>query len=178
MNFDAILPEFEERLRRFFSKRGFTGEESRELAQITLTKAWQHRGGFAGKDERTLAAWIFRIARNTSSNYLRDKEKDRGKLIYDAEDGDAEDLIYPPERASQLEGLIEEEARRHLEQAVDALPEQMRRCRVLRIYQNRSYKEIARLMKVDINTVKSHISQGKQKVTSRMERVFNQSGVK
>ena len=56
-----------------------------------------------------------------------------------------------------------------MRQAIEKLPEQMRKCMVLRIYQELAYREIATVMKIKIDTVKAHLFQGRAKLKEMLE---------
>jgi RNA polymerase sigma-70 factor, ECF subfamily len=54
------------------------------------------------------------------------------------------------------------------------LPEQMRRCTELRVIHDFSYKEIAELMEISINTVKAHLHQAKKELSERLKPYFGE----
>src|SRR6185295_123541 len=63
-----------------------------------------------------------------------------------------------------LAGLLADEQVGRLRQALQDLPPQMRRCVLLRIDQNLKYREIAGVMQISIDTVKSQLSQARDRL--------------
>ena len=57
-----------------------------------------------------------------------------------------------------------------MRRAVRDLPEQMRECLTLRLYHELSYREIAMVMKVTVDTVKTHLFQARRRSRRRPDR--------
>ena len=68
----------------------------------------------------------------------------------------------------QLDAVLLKERRGQLEEAIRELPRQMRRCLVLRVYRELSYREIATALKLSIDTVKAHLFQARKKLKERL----------
>jgi RNA polymerase sigma-70 factor (ECF subfamily) len=64
------------------------------------------------------------------------------------------------------------EQRAVLRQALAELPPKMRRCVLLRIDQDLKYREIAALLRVSIETVKSQLSQARDRLEAEVGRYF------
>lgn len=67
-------------------------------------------------------------------------------------------------RESPLDQALRSERREVLRRAIEELPDQMRRCTELRVYQDLSYREIAAVMRRSIETVKVHLFQARKKL--------------
>ena len=75
---------------------------------------------------------------------------------------------------------MEQDRKRALEQAIRTLPEDMRAAIVLRDIQGYSYDEIADILSVNVGTIKSRISRGREKlreILSEHTELFEQSNV-
>jgi RNA polymerase sigma-70 factor (ECF subfamily) len=59
-----------------------------------------------------------------------------------------------------------------LREALAELPEQMRQCVRLRLKDDLKYKEIAEVMKISIETVKTHLHHAKKRLRPRLEPHF------
>ena len=59
-----------------------------------------------------------------------------------------------------------------LRKAVGEMPAQMRRCVLLRVYQDLKYREIAEVMGIKLDTVKAHLGQAR----ARLERELGDGG--
>ncbi len=62
--------------------------------------------------------------------------------------------------------MISSERRRLLKSAIDELPPQMRRCVLLRVYQDMSYRDIAAAADVSVSTAKSQVSLARGRLRS------------
>ena len=154
---------------RFFAGRGFPLEECRDLAQETFLRAVRGRESF--RWDSTVRTYVRRIASNVAHNSIRRRKAGKRDGREVPLDG-VKDSIGRPVDVSDLlrnsptplEIALVKERRRLLRQALDGLPPQMRRCILLRIDQDRQYQEIADLLQLSINTVKSHLHEGKKRL--------------
>lgn len=159
----------------FFLKRGFPVEECRDLTQETFVRVLKYKDQL--RSESSVGRWILRIAANVWKNELRwwsAEKRDAAEISLDRQPDDrspapAEGLKSP--RPGALEILLSREQSELLRQAVDRLPPQMRRCLRLRIDQEMKYREIAAVMQLNVNTVKSQVSQGQQRLKAVLEKL-------
>ncbi|MCG8462279.1 MAG: RNA polymerase sigma factor, partial [Holophagales bacterium] len=82
---------------------------------------------------------------------------------------DVEASTAPPQDpADPLSSLVKKEQRRAMRDTIAELPEKMRQCLTLRLDQELSYAEIAVVMRLEINTVKAHLFQARQRLSERL----------
>jgi RNA polymerase sigma factor (sigma-70 family) len=85
--------------------------------------------------------------------------------------GDEESRMdLPASELDPLDEMIEQSGREELARALDELPEQMRRCCLLRYGRGLKYKEIAEELGISIETVKAHLFQGRKRLLSILRR--------
>jgi len=126
-----------------------------DMMQETLTKAWANRSSFArGTNMR---AWLYRILRNTYFNHLRQRRRE----VPDP-DGALTALLHTP---AEQPGKIE---LREVTQAMQTLSPTQRQAMILIGAQGMSYKQVARLQRVNIGTVKSRLARARQAVARSM----------
>lgn len=166
---------------RFFARRGFPPEDCHDLTQETFVRVYSGISSFRG--EARFETWLFSIATNTYRKALRydgaEKRAGHEVPLEEPEGGvrsevevSREGASAPGEGAAPLESILEEERRLALRQAVTGLPDQMRRCVVLRIYQDMPYREIADALQVSIETVKAHLFQARKRLKSELAETF------
>jgi len=161
----------------FFLNRGIPCEEARDLTQETFLRVYQSMSGFRG--EASFETWMFQIATNLWRNHVRGKHAEKRaaqevSLEAAAEEGHQLPLDRPlPGRTPQagpLDGVLAGEQRDVLRKALADLPPKMRRCLLLRIDQDLKYREIAELLRVSIETVKSQLSQARDRLEAEVGR--------
>jgi RNA polymerase sigma factor (sigma-70 family) len=162
---------FRRRIFNFFAARGFSADECTELTQETFVRVFLGIGRL--QDATRFGIWLFEIAANIYRNELR--RRSAGKR--DAFEESIEDLMQP-EAAGRSEAIaaltaktpdplddtLRSERLQSLRIELSLLPPQMRRCVYLRLYQDLKYREIAALMRISIETVKSHLHQAQERL--------------
>ena len=118
-----------------------------------------YRGLAQFRFECAFSSWVYRIAFRCCVDIQRkrrdipiDPLEGQGLLERNAEAGVAERI----------------EQKTVLKQALQRLPEEMRQALVLREYCDYSYEEIARLLKIEVGTVKSRLSRARQLLKKRL----------
>ncbi len=180
-SFRRVFKTFYRPIFRFFEKRGFSIDVCHDLTQETFLRVYNGMEGFRG--EAPFEAWLFQIAANTYRNALRHKdaqkragthlsiveadqrqEQSAGEIRSDALTDDAE--------RDPLNNVLRNERLSILRESVSSLPEQMRRCVELRVYQDLSYQEIALLMRISVETVKAHLHQARKQLKTKIALVM------
>lgn len=153
----AALRTLDERLRprllRYFHEAPFTREDAEDLVQSTLLLVFQHVRGLEQEDR--FVGWLFAIARNVKITASERRRAER-RVLVGGEDG------LPGAGASAGDGLEEAERRGAVRAAIDALPPRQRQCLSLRVRDELSYEEIARLLRLNVLTVRNHITEAKK----------------
>ena len=161
-NFKHLFARYYPPLKSFFGKRGLSQEECNDLIQETFINIFQGIGRF--QHDARFDTWLYRIATNIWKNTLRARatqKRDAAEVELGAE------VAHTSGPDPEQEALTEEEARlerQALRRELDRLPPRMRRCLLLRIDQGMKYREIAEVLGVAINTVKSLLHEGKKRL--------------
>ena len=61
-----------------------------------------------------------------------------------------------------------------LKDSLDALPDQAKKCLILKYFHELSYNEIAEFLDVSVNTVKTHLKRGLQMLRERFKVAANE----
>ncbi len=130
-----------------------------DVVQDSVARGLNYFASFRGGDAR---AWLMRIVRNTAYTLLATRQKE-GKLV-EPHEASSEDLILEladpaldPEQA-----LLKKEQVRQIDEALLALPAELRECLLLKEVEELSYKEIAQITGVPIGTVMSRLWRARQ----------------
>ena len=164
--FKALFEAYHRPLQRFFARKGFDPHDALDLTQETFVGIYTGLKGL--RDEDRFEPWLYQIATTTYLKKLRSAAtaKRTGHEIPHDEAG----MVHEATRsaARQLDRVLDDERKQIMRRAIRDLPDQMRRCLVLRTYQQLSYKEIAIVMKLKIDTVKAHLFQARARLKSQL----------
>lgn len=168
-NFEDHYLEHKDSIQRFFEKRG-CGEESQDLTQQTFLKAHVKKDQILNQE--SYKAWLFVIAKNNYRNYLRSKaaKKNQSDTISLSDNFSLipPQIDYQSRAHSPLNAILKKEHISEVEEALNQLPNQMRNCLFLFVFQNLKYKEIASILNLKLNTVKSHIFNAREKLKASL----------
>jgi RNA polymerase sigma-70 factor (ECF subfamily) len=164
-------------LYRFFSRRGFSHADCLELTQETFLGIYRGIGSFR-RDAR-FETWLFTVATNAWRKHLRrgaaDKRAGTEVALEGSADGDEPAReIADPGAVDPGEEPLRKERRRLLRQAIEKLPEQMRKCLILRVYHDLKYREIGAVLKLSPETVKAHLAQARRRLQEELGDYFRE----
>lgn len=166
-SFRFLFRSYHRSLQRFFAGKGLPADVCQDLTQETFFGVY--RGLEAYEDRMRFEAWLFRLATNTYRKRLRDAGAAKRSGHEMQIDGATEEEIGLWEPPGQLQAVLHEERRQTLRRVIRELPEQMRKCLTLRLYHELSYREIAVVMKLKIDTVKAHLFQARRRLREKLE---------
>ena len=174
LDFDRIFVRYFEATTYYFTRRGFSKEEGQELAQEVFLKAFQGRKLFRG--EADVKTWLYTIAANIYRNELRRRSagKRAGKEESLERDLETQDESVPTElpdldvSKDPYRRLEAKEQSRRMEETLKQLPPRMQRCLHLRFHEGLKYREIADVMQISIQTVKSTIHQARERLKEKL----------
>ncbi|WP_159997569.1 sigma-70 family RNA polymerase sigma factor [Roseomonas sp. 18066] len=125
-----------------------------DVVQEAVLRGLSYFGSFRGDDGR---AWFLRIVRNTAYTMLAARRQGEG-LAPQGEGLDDDAVLNLPDLADTPDAaLSRRQDAAQLEQALAALPVELRECLILKELEELSYKEIARITGVPVGTVMSRL---------------------
>ena len=174
-DFRRLFDLYYGRVHCFFARRGFPPQDCLDLTQETFLGIYRGIGTFR-RDAR-FETWLFKIATNAYRKRLRSgaAEKREGQEVPLEVDGSAEGGAPNEPAATEPaagETLLRKERAQLLRGAIEKLPEQMRRCLMLRVYQEMKYREIATLLRLSPETVKVHLFQARRRLQEELGPYF------
>jgi RNA polymerase sigma-70 factor (ECF subfamily) len=128
-----------------------------DVVQDAMLRALSYFGSFRGENAR---AWLLQIVRNTALTRLTQSAQSREQPL-EAEPGGRHEHLPDPGRDPEA-ALAQREGYSRLEQALAALPPDLRECVVLRELEEMSYRDIARVTGVPVGTVMSRLFRARQ----------------
>lgn len=178
-NFRRLFDLYHRRVFHFFAKRGFPAEDCHDLTQDVFVGIYRSIGSFRGEAE--LDTWIFKIASNIYRRRLRwgaaEKRAGTGVPLDNQGGLDSEILgngpnAIPAKVDAPNGRVLDTERSRMLRAAVQTLPDQMRKCLILRVYYDLKYREVAAAMRISVDTVKAHLFQARLRIKESLGDYF------
>jgi RNA polymerase sigma-70 factor, ECF subfamily len=133
-----------------------------DVVQDAALRALSYFGSYRGNNGR---AWLLRIVRNAAYGALAARRRSGGASLDDAgltADGDSTAMQIADSADDPEAALVRREGFARLDQALAALPAELRECLVLRELEELSYKEVAHITGVPIGTVMSRLWRARQ----------------
>lgn len=124
--------------------------DAEDLAQETFIKVYKKINTL--KDPKKAKSWLYSIARNTVIDFFR-RNKNKEIALSDA----MLDSIAQTTTAAYQEKAIDNEISKELDRCIDRLVKEDRAIVRLLYYEGFSYKEIADLLNINENTLKSRL---------------------
>jgi RNA polymerase sigma-70 factor (ECF subfamily) len=136
--------------------------EAEDIAQETFLRAHRALGEFRG--EARLGTWLYAIASRLCLNRLASAQR---RL----ERSDEEALLRHPAAAGDAAAALEAgERAAALHEAIAALPEERRIVVVLRDLEGLAYEEIAEVLGLELNTMRSRLHRARLDLKAKLER--------
>jgi RNA polymerase sigma-70 factor (ECF subfamily) len=177
-NFHWLFERHAAQILRFFRRKGFDLEDCRDLTQETFVSVY--KGLKDLRQEEQFESWLFAIAHNVWCDLIESRRAQKRSAAVVSLDADQEGDSPPPasriaaETDDPLSVVLEKEKVEKLREALQHLPQQMRRCAQLRVVHDLSYAEIATLMDISVNTVKAHLHQTQKALRSQLSAYFEE----
>jgi len=136
-------------------------QEAEDLTQEAFIRAYKKLSRY--DPSRPFGPWMRTLAANLCYNHLRKSRLQRVSLE-DEKDQLKDDPVRDPEFLLEIS-----QEHRGLYQALWQLPDNQRIALELRHFQGLSYNEMAKILKLPLNTVRSHLYRGRQKLAEILE---------
>ncbi|MCC6179233.1 MAG: sigma-70 family RNA polymerase sigma factor [Chloroflexi bacterium] len=141
--------------------------EAADLTQDAFIRVMRSLGSYRGETKFT--TWLYRLVVNLGIDRLRRRGMhvasldDAAAIIDVASENPADDAPALIERGEQAEAI---------RRALDRLPDAQRLALTLHYFEDLRYEDIAEVMGLPVNTVKSHIRRGKERLARSLRPVL------
>ncbi len=151
MALSALVP----RLRRFGRLLTGHSQDSDDLVQLALERAWQHQARWEAGTR--LDSWIFRIMQNAWIDEVRARQRQAQVMVDDDGDLPAEAALA----ASPVDAIA-------VRQAVAQLSEDHRAAVALVLVEGLSYKEAAEALGIPMGTLTSRLARAREQLQAQL----------
>lgn len=157
--FDVLVRKYYSAIYQFCYRRlNGDADTAADITQDVFLKLLEniHSVRMVGKFQN----YLLTIAVNTCNNYFK-----RARPIYT----ELEVLDIADDTDSSLEQIIQDENKMEVRKAIDTLPDYQKEVIILRFYHDLKIREIAKITKSSVPTVKSRLQQGLKKLRRYMD---------
>jgi len=152
-HFDAFVDRHKVGLLNYIHQRVRDAHRAEDLTQEVFLRAFQAaaRGEYRGRADAS--AWLFAIARNCATDYLRTLQQSPSALQADMDDH--------PDNARDVQGRVpggvQRQPRFRVDQVLAQLPPPQREVVALKVFADLSFREIAEVMDCPVSTAKARM---------------------
>ena len=163
--FNELLGMHEKKMYAVCLRMCANTEDAQDCLQEAMLRIFRSISSFKGQS--TFSTWVYRVTMNTCLDELRKKKNKQSTSL----DGLLETGWSPANEDDTPERhAIAGEKREAIRSAIAELPEDMRSAIVLRDVQGFSYDEISSILGINVGTIKSRISRGREKLREKIRR--------
>jgi RNA polymerase sigma-70 factor (ECF subfamily) len=155
--FEYQLAELRPALYQFTKKFTRSSEDSSDLVQETLAKAWKKRASF--RENKNLIGWLYIIMRNTFVNQYRKNRQVKNRVTNDQ-----------PYKWRDDHGVTKADESTHLEElwkAINAINPDLVKPFKMHL-SGYKYEEIATELNIPLGTVKSRLFLARQEIRNQL----------
>ncbi len=164
LSFDLLVKRYQKRIYFLAYRMAKNHDAADDIAQETFINAYSAIKSF--KTGYSFYTWLYRICMNLSINFLK-----RQKFMIP--ESQFEEEASPLERVATgvdpSDHLALKELENKIDEAIDSLPPKYKAVLVLRIYEDLSYEEIAKTLKISLGTVMSRLFRAREKMQDELK---------
>ena len=139
-------------------------QDADDVVQETFIRVYRALPGF--RFESSFRTWLITIATRQALNYRQRVIKEHESL-----DGPEGNMEHPALRVeeTQISALLDQEARRLLQEALPKLPRRQKEALTLKLQHDWKYEQIAQQMGTSVGSVKAHIFHAIRNLTRQLK---------
>ncbi len=152
-----LIEQYQYRLLRYLIHLTGDRATAEDLFQETWIRILERGGQYNGRDN--FAAWLMRIARNVTIDYLRRRRPSSLDQLMEKGD-DAPSMQFATAESTPLQAALAHEQSEAVAQALAQVPVLFREVLVLRFEEDMKLEEIGEVVGIPLSTVKSRLYRG------------------
>lgn len=167
--YNILVIKYQHRVAQIISKFLNSSDDVSDVAQEAFIKAYKAINSFRG--ESSFYTWLYRIVVNATKSYIESNSKHKHSVDVDSEEFQSIDEQGVLASKDTPDRIIEsQELQQVIVNAMNALPEELRRAITLREVEGMSYDDISLVEKVPVGTVRSRIFRARQFIEEKMNK--------
>ncbi len=166
--FDILVIKYQHKLAKLVLPYVHDQGDVLDVVQESFIKAYKALPRFRG--ESAFYTWLYRIAINTSKNYLTAQSRRPPRTdvdVIDAEFYDGGSAMH--DNTTPEANLATLQIKEAISRVISELPEELKTAITLREYEAMSYDEIADIMDCPVGTVRSRIFRAREAIDNELK---------
>ena len=161
--FAALVEKYQKGIHALIWRKIGDFHHAEEITQDTFLQAYKKLGTL--KDPKSFAGWLYVIANRLSINWIqRSKPKTTMQSVEDTSIVEIEESDYIHHTMNQREAGVEEHRSEVVKKLLERLPESERTVVTLHFLGEMTTKEIGNFLGVSVNTIKSRLRRGRERL--------------
>jgi RNA polymerase sigma-70 factor (ECF subfamily) len=163
-SFEKLVEKYQKKIYYLALRMTKSHDAADDLAQESFIKAFYSLKSF--REGYSFSAWVYRICMNLTLNYLKrqrfsipQSQLSDGPLAVSVENG-KDDLS---------DQLVRKELREKIEQEIAKLPPDFKAVFILRTYEDLSYEQISKTLKITKGTVMSRLFRARERLQKSLK---------
>lgn len=182
--FELLVIKYQRRVERLIGRMVRDVDLVPDIAQETFIRAYRALPQFRG--DAQFYTWLYRIAVNTAKKHLMDLKRDPVVTLSSLESDDDDETsgnglaqrLGATDDETPDAVLASKEIAQAVNEAMDALPEELRQAIALREIEGLSYDDIAQALECPIGTVRSRIFRAREVISKRIKPMLDRQAGK
>ncbi len=171
--FEFLMLKYQQRITHLVNRIILNSEDSLDVTQEIFIRAYRALPGFRGTS--AFYTWLYRIAVNTSRNYLSTQSRRLSVVgLPDRLEQSTESSTLKEESMTPEHILLSRELEEIINTAFRNLPENLRAALSLREIDGLGYEEIAQAMSCPIGTVRSRIFRAREALEQHLRAALDE----
>ncbi|MFN6130125.1 MAG: RNA polymerase sigma factor [Planctomycetota bacterium] len=177
--FEMLIDRYQRKMIRFMSGWTRNSEQAEDLAQDVFLRVYKSRKNYLPTAK--FSTWLYRIAHNVASNFVRDSGVRKEFQLSKAENSSTaglliENIAIAPSGFQPVRRMDRDERSQIVLQALEALGERQKTAILLSKFEGMSYQEIGETMGLSVQAVKSLLMRARVNLKNLLD-PYIQSGI-
>ncbi len=161
-SFEILVKRYQKNIYRLAFRMTKDHDSADDIAQETFVKAFTSISSF--KEEYKFYPWISRICMNLSINYLKRKRFSITESELSPQKLENQKTVSDP-----INQMIKDELMDRIDSSINQLPPPFKAVLILKVYEELSYEQIAKTLKISVGTVMSRLFRARERLQKSLK---------
>ena len=170
--FNLLVTRYQHKVMHLVSRYVKNTGDVADVTQEAFIKAYRALPNFRG--DSAFYTWLYRIAVNTSKNYLIARNRRPPSFDIDLDDTEYLEVRYQLQNHDSPDNILSKnELETVINIAIKELPGDLRTALILREFEDLSYEQISDIMDCPVGTVRSRIFRAREALEEKIKEMEN-----